>query len=321
MELKNLDEPTEFLDCYQTVFDLDTTGQILAAINTIVPIRWLAWLPVPTSNRKFVQANATLRRVLSQITQKRIDEVTAGKTNARSQIQGSPNKDLLTFMVEEKFMSEKDPWTKADLVEQVLNFVATGHETTASALTWATYTLGNYPDVTKKLRLETLEVLKRNPSPSFSDIENMQYLDNFTRETLRVNCPVNGIDRQAIQDCVIAGQPIKKGTILMPIPSVISYNPNVWGEDAEVFNPDRWDRLSGAAADPVAFAAFGYGPRSCIGKAVALLNFKTIIMELVTRFDFEAMQKGKIEVVNPSGQLRPKGPMWVKVSRALDVVA
>lgn len=126
MELKNLDEPTEFLDCYQTVFDLDTTGQILAAINTIVPIRWLAWLPVPTSNRKFVQANATLRRVLSQITQKRIDEVTAGKTNARSQIQGSPNKDLLTFMVEEKFMSEKDPWTKADLVEQVLNFVATG---------------------------------------------------------------------------------------------------------------------------------------------------------------------------------------------------
>jgi cytochrome P450 len=126
MELRNLDGPTEFLDCYQTVFDLDTTGQILAAINTIVPIRWLAWLPLPAANRKFVHANATLRRVLSQITQNRIDEVTAGKTNAHMRIPGAPNKDLLTFMVEEKYMSEKDPWTKADLVEQVLNFVATG---------------------------------------------------------------------------------------------------------------------------------------------------------------------------------------------------
>jgi cytochrome P450 len=109
--------------------------------------------------------------------------------------------------------------------------------------------------------------------------------------------PVNGIDRQAIHDCVIAGQPIKKGTILMPIPSVISYNPNIWGEDAEDFNPDRWDRLSAAAADPFAFAAFGHGPRSCIGKAMALLNFKTIIVELVIRFDFEAVVKGKVDVV------------------------
>jgi cytochrome P450 len=124
MELKNLDRPSEFLACYQAVFDLDTTGQILAAINTIVPIRWLAWLPLPAANRKFVQANATLRRMLSQITQDRINEVIAGKTNA--QIPGAPNKDLLTFMVEEKYMSEKDPWMKADLVEQVLNFVATG---------------------------------------------------------------------------------------------------------------------------------------------------------------------------------------------------
>lgn len=104
----------------------------------------------------------------------------------------------------------------------------------------------------------------------------------------------------------------------MPIPSIISYNPNIWGENAEDFDPDRWDRLSGPASDPFAFAAFGHGPRSCIGKAMALLNFKTIIIELVTRFDFEAVNKGKVEVVNPSGQLRPSGAMWIKVTRAED---
>lgn len=123
MELKNLEGPTEFMDCYQTVFDPSMTGQILAAINMIFPIRWL---PMPAANREFVKANATLRRILSQITQQRIDDVAAGKTKKYMRIDGAATKDLLTFMVEEKYMSSKDPWTKADLVEQVLNFVATG---------------------------------------------------------------------------------------------------------------------------------------------------------------------------------------------------
>lgn len=115
---------------------------------------------------------------------------------------------------------------------------------------------------------------------------------------------------------MIAGTHIPKGTTLIPMPSVISFNPIIWGEDAEEFNPDRWDRLSGAAKDPYAWVAFGHGPRSCIGKALAMLNFKTIIMELVTRFDFDTVNKGKVEVVNPAGQLRPQGGMWIKVTKA-----
>ena len=129
---------------------------------------------------------------------------------------------------------------------------------------------------------------------------------------------VNGIPRLAIQDVVVAGQHIPKGTTVIPMPSVISFNPTIWGEDAEEFNPDRWDKLSGQAADPYAWAAFGHGPRSCIGKSMALLNFKTIVIELVTRFDFEAVNKGKVEVVNPAGQLRPEGGMWMKVTKAAE---
>lgn len=129
-------------------------------------------------------------------------------------------------------------------------------------------------------------------------------------------CTVTGIPRLAVEDVVIAGQPISKGTTVVPMPSVMSFNPLTWGEDAEEFNPDRWGRLSGPAADPYAWAAFGHGPRACIGKALALLNFKTIVIELVTRFDFEAVNKGKVEVVNPAGQLRPQGGMWIKVTRA-----
>jgi cytochrome P450 len=174
----------------------------------------------------------------------------------------------------------------------------------------------------------------------FNAIESLPYLNNFVRESLRVYCPgmrhsphtsldrgtnrsgngyiVNGIPRLAIHDVVIAGQLIPKGTTLYPMPSVISFNPKIWGPDAEEFNPDRWDQLSGPATDPYAWAAFGHGPRACIGKAMALLNMKTILLELVTHYDFEPVFKGKVAVVNPAGQLRPEGGVWIKLTKVTD---
>lgn len=123
MELRNLETPSEFVRCYQIAFDPPRSGQILAAINMVIPIRWI---PFPRANRDFVKANATMRRLLSDITQQRIDEIRAGKKESLVQKYDAPNKDLLTYMVEEKYLAAKDNWSKEDLVEQVMNFVATG---------------------------------------------------------------------------------------------------------------------------------------------------------------------------------------------------
>jgi hypothetical protein len=116
MELKNLETPTEFVKCYQTMFDPPRSGQILAFINMIIPIRWL---PFPKANRDFVEANARLRAILGEITQQRIDEILAGKKESYVQKYDAPNKDLLTYIIEEKYLAAKDKWTKGDLVEQV----------------------------------------------------------------------------------------------------------------------------------------------------------------------------------------------------------
>ena len=101
-------------------------------------------------------------------------------------------------------------------------------------------------------------------------------------------------------------------------PAVLQQNPTIWGEDCDVFDPDRWDRLKGEAADTVAFSAFLQGPRSCIGKAMSMLEFKAILVEIVSRFEFELVghKAGeKVAVLNPSPLLRPKGGMRVKVKR------
>jgi cytochrome P450 len=115
-ELNNLENPTDFVRCYQAVFDLPRAGTVLAAINMIIPIRWL---PFPRANREFVGANARLRQILRRMVEQRIDEVRAGKKGSLVQKYDAPNKDLLTYMIEEKYLSAADKWSKADLVEQV----------------------------------------------------------------------------------------------------------------------------------------------------------------------------------------------------------
>jgi cytochrome P450 len=149
-----------------------------------------------------------------------------------------------------------------------------------------------HPDEAKRLRAEVDELLRREPVPEQRSIENLPYLHNFTREVLRLQAPGVNIAREAVEDVVVQGVVIPKGTTVLIQPAVVQHNPTIWGPDCDEFRPDRWDRLKGEAADPWAFATFSLGPRVCIGKAMTMLEFKIILVELVCRFDFEGLVAG-----------------------------
>lgn len=114
---------------------------------------------------------------------------------------------------------------------------------------------------------------------------------------------------------MIQGVPIRKGTEILICPAAIHRNPRIWGPDADEFDPARWDKLEGDAADVHAWAPFLQGPRACIGRTLAWLEFKAVVVELVRRFTFERIMEGKIGLVNPSPVLRPAGGLRVKVVR------
>ncbi|CAK7197853.1 hypothetical protein SEUCBS139899_000503 [Sporothrix eucalyptigena] len=314
-DLHNFECRTEFQTCYESMFDLSTAGMLLAAVNLAVPIRWI---PLQ-ANREFMDASKRLRQILTDMTEERIAAVEAkmGKQSSPTPI------DLLTYMVETKYLAKipGDRWTKQELIEQVLNFMATGHETTAGALTFATHQLGLCPDVVAKLRQEATSL---PGSPSFSDIESLPYLDAVMKECLRLNPPVAGIPRVAQTDTVVAGHFIPRGTTLMPVPAVIHRNPALWGHDVEQFRPQRWidDPATGGAVHKEVYAwiAFGHGPRACIGRALAALNFKVVVLALVRNFELDSLDRGKLPVVNPSGQLRPKGEVWLRVTKVEEKV-
>ena len=67
--------------------------------------------------------------------------------------------------------------------------MAAGHETTASALLWASYAMVCHPNTQTRLRDEILATLAKKPTPGYVEIEGIKYLDNFCKEVLRLYCP------------------------------------------------------------------------------------------------------------------------------------
>ncbi|KAL2019390.1 hypothetical protein VTK56DRAFT_9681 [Thermocarpiscus australiensis] len=303
-----------FDHCYHELFEPDTWGQILMGINTVLPVRWL---PLE-ANRRYKQALQAVRSQLMAIIQDRIRTVGEWKA-AGIDVDAKKGKDLLSFMVAEKYYADSDRWTPQYIMEQILTFLAGGHETTASGLTWGTQLMIEHPAEAKRLRAEIDELLRREPVPDQRSIENLPYLHNFVREVLRLQAPGVNVAREAAEDVVVQGVVLPKGTTVLIQPAMVNRNPTVWGADCDEFRPDRWDRLEGEAADPWAFATFALGPRVCIGKAMTMLEFKIILVELVSKFDIEGVvphaKVGNIKYINPSPLLRPEGGLRVRVKK------
>ena len=189
-------------------------------------------------------------------------------------------------------------WTDEQLVDQMMTFLAAGHETTASALTWAIYMLCIHPDMQTRLRQEVRErlpPLDGRGSITSLDIDHMPYLNAVCNEVLRYLSPVPQTVREAAHDTTILGQPVPKGTRIAIAPWATNRDPALWGPDASQFNPDRWmpkgegdkSAASGGASNNFAFLTFLHGPRSCIGQSFAKAEFACILAAWVGRFEFD----------------------------------
>ena len=64
------------------------------------------------------------------------------------------------------------------------------------------------------------------------------------------------------------------------------HNPQVWGQDHNVFDPSRWDQPETAARARY-LMHFGLGGRQCIGKTVAQTNIYKLASTLLREFEFE----------------------------------
>lgn len=189
-------------------------------------------------------------------------------------------------------------------VHQVKTFLFGGQDTTSGLLQWVFYFLSKHPDVMSKLRAEHNTVFSTDVSAattllSATDgspdrlLSNIPYTVAIIKETLRLHPPAATAREVPSTNppftIPINGKDVDiSGAKTYSIQWLIQRNPSIWGPDADVFRPERWlDEGYMATIPQGAFRPFEMGPRSCIGRDLAMLEAKIVLVMCAREFDWE----------------------------------
>ncbi|KAK9447042.1 cytochrome P450 [Limtongia smithiae] len=264
-------------DANQAEIDVHET---LTALTLDIIYQAGLYLPFK-ANRALWHAREVIRRFAVEAVEKKLEA--HAQRQREGQVLHSKEADLISVMIEET----GGEWTVFDMAGQLTTFLVAGHETAASACSIDLNQIAKCPAIQDRLRAKI-----RSHFPgglvsitSLENVDSRKYLNNVAREVLRLTPPVIGTIRMARKDTTIAEKFIPKGTFIIFSFAALNKSPELWGDDALVFHPDRWNCRQ--ATSNIVFLSFSQGRRGCIGRRFAELSFKTILLALVSSFEFK----------------------------------
>lgn len=164
------------------------------------------------------------------------------------------------------------PLTDAELRDQLMTLLVAGHDTTATALSWALERLTRHPPVLAK-------AVRAADASAAGDPAGDEYLDALAKETLRIRSVVFDVGRVLTRPVDLAGYRLPAGTLVAPGIGLVH------GSAALYREPDRFDpdRMLGATLSPVTWFPFGGGNRRCLGATFAMVEMRVVLREILRR--------------------------------------
>ena len=220
--------------------------------------------------------------------------------------------DIASAMVSARDAESGRPFSHDELVDQLGVFFLAGHETTASALTWAVFILSRLPDVVGRLRAE-VDAVTGGRSVAFGDLRELKFTRSIFRETLRLYPPITFIPRVAMRNTRLGPMRVRRGAMVMISPWTIQRHADLW-QAPHAFDPDRFLGARESESVSGAYLPFGLGPRVCGGAAFAQSEATLILADLFRRCDFRIVRP---DDVRPVARLttRPATQIRVRVAR------
>ncbi|XP_053548394.1 cytochrome P450 26A1 [Bombina bombina] len=202
-------------------------------------------------------------------------------------------KDALQLLIDYK-KKYGEPVDLKALKESATELLFGGHGTTASAGTSLITFLGLNKEVVQKVRneLETMGLLTNKDGESdlsFDKLQKLKYTSCVLNETLRLCSPVPGGFRVALKTFVINGYQIPKGWNVIYSIADTHDDAELFSDNKEEFNPDRFLKTFPKDSSRFGFIPFGGGVRCCVGKEFAKILLKTLIVELCRSCDWELL--------------------------------
>lgn len=256
---------------------------ITAMVGTLTYAQRLNSVPWPGLLREAARRNeadiAYLNRTVDELVQER-------RTASGG---GDGNGDLLDRMLETAHPETGERLSAENVRRQVITFLVAGHETTSGALSFALHYLSRHPDVAARARAEVDRVWGDTAVPCYDQVAKLRYVRRVLDESLRLWPTAPAFAREALQDTVLAGEhPMRRGAWTLVLTPMLHRDPEVWGADAERFDPDRFDPKAVRTRPPHTFKPWGTGARACIGRQFALHEATLVLGLLLRRYELGA---------------------------------
>ncbi|KAJ4723102.1 Cytochrome P450 [Melia azedarach] len=256
-------------------------------LNLIVESLEYAYIPgwrfFPTATKRKLKDNYNeLQKLIKGIINKREEAL---------RIEKARNDDLLGLLMESNYKAVEQKEAGMNLqevIEECKLFYLAGQETTASLLVWTMVLLSIHPHWQERAREEVFHV-SGNEVPKFDDLNKLKVVTQILYEVLRLYTPAALLTRINVKETKLGETVLPPGIILQLPIILVHQDPEYWGDDAEVFNPDRFSEGISKATknNQLAFFPFSGGPRICIGQNFTLMEAKLALAMILQNFSFQ----------------------------------
>lgn len=310
------DPETPLNRTYRTIFEPTRLLQIFATIRVVIP-EWIVNIIPIKHNLAMERAAQTIKATCRDVIHAKQEKL------AKKEL---TDIDILSIMVRSQQIAEDG------MVDQMMTFLAAGHETVSVGITWAIYMMCVHPDWQARLRAE---VRKNLPSPllnsetsiTSTNIDQMPLLNAFCNEVIRYWPPIPMSVRTAACDTTILGHFVPKETRITIAITGTNRDKSLWGPDADQFKPQRWmtaegkPDATGGVSSKYGFLSFMHGPRNCIGSGFARAEMACVVAAWVGRFEFALKDERELDEKNVvvsggSFSAKPLKGIWVKAKVA-----
>jgi cytochrome P450 family 135 len=238
---------TELREALRSFLDMLTDPRFLVPILAIGPDRLRAF---PTFRRRVDRVAAL---IVGEIHERRAAADLAERD------------DILSLLVSARH-EDGSPMRDAEIHDELLTLLVAGHETTATALSWAVERLIRHPDKLERLRAEV-------------EVGEDAYLTATIRETLRLRPVIVGVLRRLTESVELGGYDLPAGVTVMPSIHLVHRDPTIYPEP-DAFRPERFLETPPGT---YTWIPFGGGVRRCLGAAFAQQEMAIVLEELVAR--------------------------------------